>query len=105
VATYKKGTTVASSLYSAENLPFYRARVRECLVLAEASRSVPSIKIRLEALARKYQSWIDDLEGAAHDAPPLAPANYASESRALDVSDQFENVRGDEADQRFKECI
>jgi hypothetical protein len=83
---------VASSLYSAENLPFYRDRARKCLELAEASRSVCAIKTKLEALARKYQSWIDDLEGAAHAAPPLAPDNYDSDSQTCDTPDQFEKV-------------
>jgi hypothetical protein len=92
VATYKKGITVASSLYSTDNLPFYRARVRECLELAEASRSVPSIKIRLEALARKYRFWVEDMERTSHAAPPLAPENCDYDARPFDPPDQFEEM-------------
>ena len=87
-----KGTTVASSLYSTDNLQFYRERVRECLELAELSRSVPSIKTRLEALARKYQSWIDDLEGTSHASPPLAPDNPDSDSPISDLADHFDEL-------------
>ena len=88
----QKGTTVASSLYSVDNLLFYRERVRECLELAEVSRSVPSIKTRLEALARKYQSWIDDLEGTSHASPPLAPDDHDSELSHAELADHFDEV-------------
>jgi hypothetical protein len=52
---------------------FYRERVRFCLELAEMSEAVPSIKSRLEGLAREYQQRIDDLEGISQVSPPLAP--------------------------------
>jgi hypothetical protein len=60
-------------LRSDPNLSFYRERVRQCLELAEVSRSVPSIKSRLEALAQKYQQRIDDLKRTSQASPPLAP--------------------------------
>jgi hypothetical protein len=86
---------VTSYLYSADNLQFYRDRVRWCLELAEASQSVPSIKIRLEALARKYQSWIDELERITPTSPPLAPDNNDKKSSASQLVDQFEEARSD----------
>jgi hypothetical protein len=88
----QKGTPVASSLYSADNLPFYRERVRQCLELAEASRSVPSIKIRLEDLARKYRSWIDELERIEYTTPPLAPDNHDTDSSPAELPDHFYEV-------------
>jgi hypothetical protein len=54
-------------------LSFYRERVRQCLELAEVSRSVPSIKSRLKALAQKYQQQIDDIERTSQESPPLSP--------------------------------
>jgi hypothetical protein len=87
-----KSTTVTSYLYSTDNLPFYRERVRECLELAEASRAVPAIKSRLEALARKYRSWIDELEGTSHASPPLAPNNQDIDSPTPELSEHFDEV-------------
>ena len=91
MATCKKGTTVASSLYSADNLQFYRDRVRQCLELAEASRSVPSIKTRLEALARKYRFWVEDMERTEPASPPLAPDNYDCDSSPAELADHFDD--------------
>ena len=88
----QKGTPVASSLYSADNLPFYRERVRQCLELAEASRSVPSIKTRLEALARKYRFWVEDMERTEHVSPPLAPDNHDTDSSPAELPDHFDAV-------------
>ena len=64
---------MTKTLRSDLDLPFYRDRVRSVLELAEMSRSVPPIKSRLEALARKYQQQIDDLERGNAESPPLAP--------------------------------
>jgi hypothetical protein len=86
---------VTSYLYSTDNLQFYRDRVRWCLELAEASRSVPAIKIRLEALARKYRFWIDELEAVAQTSPQLAADNYDKKASAPQFVDQFEEERSD----------
>jgi hypothetical protein len=62
-----------SNLSSNLDLAFYRARSRQCLELADLSRSVPAIKSRLEALARSYQQRIEELEGLSRASPPLVP--------------------------------
>jgi hypothetical protein len=71
--------TVRSDL----DLPFFRDRVRYCIELAEMSRSVPSIKFRLEALARKYRQRLDDLESTSQESPPLVPDHRDDGSHQL----------------------
>jgi hypothetical protein len=71
---------MANVLRSGLNLTFYRDRVRQCLELAEVSRSVPSIKFRLEALAQHYQQRIEFLERTSQASPPLAPDQHCDSS-------------------------
>jgi hypothetical protein len=62
------------------DLSFYRARTRQCLELADVSRSVPAIKSRLEALARNYQQRIEELERLSRASPPLVPDQRTHDS-------------------------
>jgi hypothetical protein len=71
---------MVSTLSSDLNLSFYRERIRQCLELADGSRSVPAIKSRLEALARNYQQRIDELEGLSRASPPLVPDQRSDDS-------------------------
>jgi hypothetical protein len=78
--------SVMKTLRSDLDLPFYRERVRQCLELAQMSRSVPPIKSRLEALAQLYQQRIDDLERGTEQSPPLAPDQRSDDPNQL-ISD------------------
>ena len=52
---------------------FYDERARQCSDIAQLSTSIPSIRFRLEALARKYQERILELDTPLEASPPLAP--------------------------------
>jgi hypothetical protein len=69
------------------DLKFYRERVRLCVELAGMGRSVPSIKSRLEALARLYQQRIEDLPRISQEPPALPFGKTCDDSPQRRVTD------------------